>query len=211
MTDEPFVFDFGAFPKGKPLVLVVSGPSGVGKDAVLNKMKEMKFPFHFIVTMTTRTKRAAEVDGTDYFFITHEEFEERLKCGGFLEWAKVYGNYYGVPKDQVKKALEDGKDVVIKVDVQGAATIRKLLPDAIFVFLVPPSMEELARRLRDRKTESESDLTLRIQKAREELECITEFDYEVLNDNGGVDLAVKTICALMIAEKCKITPRHLDL
>ena len=142
--------------QGRPtsLLVVLSGPSGVGKDAVLSRMREGAVPYHFTVTATTRAQRPGERDGVDYIFLTSDQFDRMVEQDGFLEWAHVYGNRYGVPKDQVRKALEQGKDVLLKADVQGAATLKRLAPEAVFIFLVAPSLEELERRLRDRKTES---------------------------------------------------------
>ncbi|MBI4298766.1 MAG: guanylate kinase, partial [Chloroflexi bacterium] len=149
----------------EPLLIVLSGPSGVGKDALLRRMKDLGKPFHYTVTLTTRPKRPNEQEGVDYIFVSSERFQHMVKQGELLEWAKVYGQYYGVPKAQVKGALKDGKDVIVKVDVQGAMNIRSVAPQGIFIFLMPPSMEELERRLTVRNTESGSPLELRLQAA----------------------------------------------
>ena len=155
-----------------PLVIVVSGPSGVGKDAILNQMKEKSYPFFFMTTFTTRKKRANEVDGRDYHFISEDEFQKLLNTDGLLEWAKVYGNYYGVPKSPIKEALAQGRDTIIKVDIQGAQNIKKVLPEAIFIFIMPPSTEELSIRLSKRRTETPADLNLRLKTAETELSQI---------------------------------------
>ena len=131
----------------KPLLIVLSGPSGVGKDAVLDGLKKTGYPLEYITTVTTRSQRAKERNDVDYHFVSTEKFQEMTKHEELLEWAKVYGNWYGIPRQPVKQALDQGRDTVVKVDVQGAATIKKILPQAVFIFLVPPSIEELAERL----------------------------------------------------------------
>jgi guanylate kinase len=172
-------------------------------------MKEMGLPFHYVVTVTTRAQRYDEVEGVDYFFATRPQFEEMIQKGELLEWAKVYGNYYGVPRQQVKEALAQGRDVIAKVDVQGASTIKGLVPQAIGIFLAPPSMEELRERLRQRKTEQGGELALRLKRAREEMESLPSFDYVVVNDD--LDRAVAQIQAIIVAEKCRVVPRWARL
>jgi guanylate kinase len=157
-------------PPVKSLLIVLSGHSGAGKDAVLTRLRESSYPLEFITTVTTRARRANESEGVHYHFVSRDKFQELIDRGELLEWANVYGNYYGVPKEPVRQALSRGKDVIVKVDVQGAATIKKILPQAVFIFLAPPSMEELVMRLEQRRTESPSDLDLRIEAARKELE-----------------------------------------
>ena len=191
------------------MLLVLSGPSGVGKDSVLRQLKELGRNWHFTVTATTRTQRLGEDDGIDYLFLDRDTFHQKVREGEFLECAEVYGNWYGVPRDQVSSALEMGKDVIIKADVQGAATIKGLVPDAIFIFLMPPSPEELERRLRDRKTETTPDLELRIRTALEELCQLPLFDYVVVNDD--LEVAASLIEAIVTAEKCRIPPRRVHL
>lgn len=194
-----------------PLLVVISGPSGAGKDSVIRRMRELGFPFHFVVTMTTRPPRPGEVNGEDYIFVSEEEFESLLRRDGFLENAVVYGHRYGVPKEQVKKALESGKDVIMRVDVQGARTLRRLVPEAVFIFLIPSSEEELARRLRARHTEDEEALKLRLARAKEEMQSVEEFDYVVVNANDRLDEAVRKIMAIITAEKCRTRPRKISL
>ncbi len=195
----------------KPLLIVISGPSGVGKDAILNRMKVMGCPFSFIVTATTRPRREREKDGVDYHFFSERKFREMIQNGEFLEHARVYGNWYGVPKAQVKKALGEGKDVVMKVDIQGAATIKKIVPQAVFIFLVPPSMEELIERLNNRCTESPADLALRTSLATEEMKQLPSFDYVVVNRKNKIDKAIAEITAIVTAEKCRTHPREINL
>ena len=190
-----------------PLLIILSGPSGAGKDALLNRMKELGVPFHYVVTSTTRPPRTGEKDGVEYTFVSVSGFQEMLQRGDLVESAKVYGYWYGVPKHEVKQALDEGKDVVLKIDVQGAATIRNLLPGAVLVFLTLPSLEEYERRLRQRKTESDTDLKVRLGKVTEELRSMLIFDYVVVNRQDELDGAVDQIKAIVAAEKCRVNPR----
>jgi guanylate kinase len=198
-------------PPVKSLLIVLSGLSGAGKDAVLVKLRQSRYPLEFIVTVTTRTKRHNEKDGVHYHFILSDRFQEMIDRGELLEWANVYGNWYGVPKEPVNQALEKGKDVIVKVDVQGAAAIKKILPQAVFIFLATPSMDELIRRLRQRHTESPPDLELRLKTAEEELKQMPLFDYVVLSRQGEIGRAVADIKAIIAAEKCRVTPREISL
>ena len=195
----------------KPLLIVLSGPSGAGKDALLTKMKESGYPLEYITTVTTRVQRAEEKDNVDYHFISTVKFQEMLKNNELLEWANVYGNWYGVPKEPIKQALERGRDTIVKVDTQGAATIKKIMPEAVFIFLMPPSREELATRLKQRHTESPSDLALRIKTVEEEIKQLPLFDYRVVNKQDKIDLAVSDITAIIAAEKCRANPRRITL
>lgn len=195
----------------RPLLIVLSGASGAGKDAILTRMKELNYPLQYITTVTTRPRRAKERDNVDYHFISMERFQEMVNGNELLEWANVYGNWYGVPKQPVKQALENGQDVIIKVDVQGAATIKKILPQAVFIFLMPSSMEELALRLKQRHTESPFDLALRLKTAEEEIKQLPLFDYVVVNRQGEIDLAVAQIKAIITAEKHRVNPRQISL
>jgi len=195
----------------QPLLVVLSGPSGAGKDAVLKRMKELGYPFHFVVTVTTRPKRPGEVDGVDYYFISEEEFAQMLARGELLEHAVVYGQHKGIPKRQVREALASGKDVILRIDVQGAATIRKLVPEAVLIFLTASSEKELLRRLKRRKTETPEELKRRIATVREEMKRLPEFDYVVINRDGALDEAVKTIAAIITAEKCRVKQRKIEI
>ena len=195
----------------RPLLIVLSGPSGVGKDAVLTRMKELGYPLKYITTLTTRPQRPNERNSIDYHFVSMERFQEMIKNKELLEWANVYGNWYGVPKEPVKQALDKREDVIIKVDIQGAATIKKVVPQAIFIFLAPPSMEDLNMRLKHRHTESPSDLSLRLKTAEEEMRQLHLFDYIVVNRWNEIDLAVSSIESVITAEKCRVTPREIAL
>ena len=195
----------------RPLLIVLSGPSGAGKDAVLAKLKESNFPLKYITTLTTRPRRAEERNNIDYHFVSEKKFQEMITNNELLEWANVYGNWYGVPKEAVKQALDQGHDVMVKVDIQGAATIKKILPQAILIFLTPPSMDELLTRLKKRHTESPSDLDLRLKTAKKEMKQLPRFDYMVVNRGDEIDLAVSEIRAIITAEKCRVSPREITL
>ena len=198
-------------PARSPLLIVLSGPSGAGKDSVLRRMKERGLPFHFVVTATTRPRRADEVDGKDYFFLTEEQFAEMLEHDELLEHALVYKEYKGIPKQQVRAALASGKDVILRVDVQGAETIRSLCPEALLIFLTPATEEELVGRLSRRKTETPEGLQLRIATARQELRRLDLFDYAVVNADQKLDAAVDAIVAIIEAEHHRTRPRRVTL
>ncbi len=192
-------------------MMVLSGPSGVGKDAVLSRIRELGYSQHVVVTATTRTMRPTEKDGVDYMFLAQGDFDKKVADNEFLEWAEVYGNCYGVPKDQVREAISSGRDVIIKTDVQGAATIKKLNPQGVFVFLAPPSFEELAKRLRVRKTEDQIGLDRRLETARDEILQLPLFDYVVVNADGALDDAVAALESIIQAERWRYPRRTLEL
>ena len=194
-----------------PLLVVVSGPSGVGKDAALAELKKLDRPWHFAVTATTRPRRSGERDGVDYIFLHDDIFLKMKERDEFLECAQVYGRWYGVPRSQVRQALHDGRDVILKVDVQGAATIRELAPEAVFIFMVPGSFDELPKRLAQRMTESSPEMELRLAMVQEELARAEEFDYRVVNRDDSLDQAIADIDAIVTAEKCRIVPRLVQL
>ena len=195
----------------QPLLIVISGPSGVGKDSVLEEMQARDLPFHFVITATTREPRPGEEHGVDYFFVSDDEFAKMIEEGELLEYAVVYKDYKGIPKEQVRKALASGKHVVMRIDVQGADTIRKLAEDALLIFLTTQSEEELVERLKKRKTESKDSLKLRIATARQELKKVDIFDYVVINREGKLDETVDTIEAIIAAEQHRVQQREVDL
>ena len=195
----------------RPLLIVLSGPSGVGKDAVLARMRELGRPFHYVVTATTRPKRASEKDGIDYHFISWKKFQQMMNDHQLLEWANVYGNYYGVPKDEITSAFSQGVDAVVKVDVQGAATIKEILPQAVFIFLASPSIEELEKRLKKRQSESSAGLAIRLKKAKEEIKSLPLFDYVITCRQNKLDEVVSQIDAIVDAEKCRVKHRSVKL
>lgn len=198
-------------PKRQPLLIVISGPSGVGKDTVLQRMKERRLPFHFVVTATTRAARPSEIHGKDYFFISNDEFAEMIDKDELLEYAIVYNDYKGIPKQQVREALASGRDVVMRIDVQGAAKMHSIASGAVLIFVTAASEEEMVIRLRARKTETPEGLRLRIATARKELERMHEFDYCVVNHDMALDDAVDKIIAIIEAEHSRVTPRKVEL
>jgi guanylate kinase len=195
----------------EPLVIVISGPSGAGKDTVIQRMKERSLPFHFIVTAATREARPNEVNGVDYFFVTHDEFAEMIEKDELLEYAIVYNDYKGIPKKQVREAIESGKDVVMRLDVQGAETIRKLEPGALLIFLSTQDEEQLVNRLKQRKTETPEGINLRIATARQELKRVQEFDYVVANHEYQLDETVDIILSIICAEHHRVDHRKVTL
>jgi guanylate kinase len=194
-----------------PLLIVISGPSGVGKDSVVDCMAERKLPFHFVVTATTRPPREDEVHGVDYFFFTKNEFAEMIENNELMEYAFVYNDYKGIPRSQVKEAFDSGKDVVMRLDVQGAATIRELCPEALMIFLTTESEVELENRLKTRKTEKPEELKLRIATARQELYRVEEFDYVVPNRDSKLHEAVDIIEAIICAEHHRVKHRKVTI
>jgi len=203
-------FEFN-LPHTEPLLIVISGPSGVGKDTVIQRMKERNLNFHFVVTATTRSPRPNEVHGKDYFFYSHDEFAKMIEKGELLEHAIVYNDYKGIPKAQVRDALASCKDVVMRLDVQGAATIRKLCPDALLIFLTIQDEGEMLNRLQDRKTETPEELKLRITTAQQEMTYINLFDYVVINREFHLDETVDTITSIIVAEHHRVKPRVVTL
>ncbi|MFC2035260.1 guanylate kinase [Chloroflexota bacterium] len=195
----------------RSLLIVLSGPSGVGKDAVLASMKESDYPLKYVITLTTRPQRPNERENVDYHFVSTGRFQEMIENSELLEWANVYGNWYGVPKKEIKQALDMGRDTIVKVDTQGAASIRKILPQASLIFLMPPSTDDLLVRLRQRHTELPSDLVLRLKTAEEEIKKLPLFDYMVVNRWDEIDLTVSHIMAIITAEKCRVALQEMAL
>ena len=197
--------------KPQPLLIVISGPSGVGKDSVLQGLKGRNLPMHFVVTATTRPRRAEEIHGMDYFFVSKDEFARMIEREELIEYAIVYSDYKGIPKQQVRDALASGKDVIMRLDVQGATTVRKLAPEAVLIFLTTESEESLVRRLKARRTETSENLSLRIATARQELKRAAEFDYVIVNADGRLDVTVDTVVAIIQAEHHRVNPRKVSL
>jgi guanylate kinase len=194
-----------------PMLVVLSGPSGVGKDTLLKHLKERGYDFAFVVTMTTRPRRSNEVDGVDYLFVDKGTFADMMQDDELLEHSLVYGDYKGIPKQQVRDAIRSGKDVLMRIDVQGAGKIRKIVPNAVTIFLAPESEDELIRRLAERKTETAEGLKLRIATAREEMKRVSEFDYIVVNRENCQDKAVDQIVAIVTAERCRVHRTPIEL
>jgi guanylate kinase len=195
---------YAALARPRPLLVVLSGPSGVGKDATIQRMKERGYSCHFVVTATTRARRPNEIDGVDYHFVSEATFLDLIERGDLLEHALVYGQYKGIPKAGVRAALLSGQDVVMRIDVQGAATIRRLVPQAVTIFLTAESEEELIERLCRRKTEDPAQLERRIETARGELRCTTDFKYRIVNRECSLDETVEKVIAIIEAEKARI-------
>ena len=187
-----------------PLLVVLSGPSGVGKDAALTELRKLDRPWHFVVTATTRKIRTGETEGKDYIFLDEPTFLGMKERDEFVEFAQVYGNWYGVPKNQVTIGLEAGKDVILKIDVQGAATVRKMAPNALFLFMVPGSFEELQERLSQRMTESTPEIELRLKTAENEMNQGTGFDRQVVNVKDNLEQAVADIDSAIAEEKRRV-------
>jgi guanylate kinase len=193
----------------KPRLFVISGPSGVGKDTIIERLRPEVPDFHFATTATTRPRRPGEIDGMHYIFLNDEEFRSWVGDGEFVEHAVVYDHLYGVPRRGIRSGIETDRHTVVKVDVQGAATIRQLAPSAILIYLMPPSMEELIRRICFRKTEEPDVIIRRIQTARSEISAARTFDYVVVNDQ--IELAVERIMAILNAEQLKINQQKIAL
>ncbi|MFC4404632.1 guanylate kinase [Gracilibacillus xinjiangensis] len=187
--------------KEKGILFVLSGPSGVGKGTVRKALFEHDTNLKYSISMTTRNRREGEQDGVDYFFRTHDEFREMIDHNRLLEYAEYVGNYYGTPRQYVEEMIEAGHDVFLEIEVQGAMQVKKNFPQGVFVFLIPPSLEELKNRIQDRGTESEDLIASRLQEARNEIEMMEAYDYVVVNDS--VENAVKKVQAIVQGEHCK--------
>ena len=185
----------------KGILFILSGPSGVGKGTVRKALFEKDTNLQYSISMTTRDKRPGEEEAVDYFYRTKEEFEELIKNNQFLEYAKYVNNYYGTPRDYVEKTLDEGKDVFLEIEVQGALQVRENFPEGVFIFLFPPSLEELKNRIINRGTETEKSVVNRLRAAKDEIELMDAYDYVVVNDY--VDHAVQTIQAIVKSEHCK--------
>ncbi len=194
----------------RPLLLILSGPSGAGKDVILRHLKDSSPSIFHVITLTTRPRRLGEVEGRDYHFVSREGFQQLREKGELLEWAEVYGHLYGVPREPVRRALAEGRDVLLKVDVQGAAHLKRIVPEGVFIFVVPASLGEIQQRLERRGTESVEELRLRLEKAECEMESWQLFDYIVVNREGMIEEALAQVRAIIMAEKCRARPRELD-
>jgi guanylate kinase len=194
-----------------PLVIVLSGPSGVGKDATIARIRDSGVKFHYVVTATTREKRPNEIDGVHYHFLTGRVFKQMIARDEFLEHAEVYGKLYGVPKSEVRRPLEKGEDVIIKVDVQGAATLKKKIPDAVFICLLPPSLDDLQARLKNRNTDSSKSVSTRINKAEQEINCLPLFDYCVVNIRDDLERTAEAVAGIIRTEKHRVKPRVIRI
>jgi len=194
-------------------LVIISGPSGVGKDTVISALQERpKEPdYHYVVTCTTRHPRPGEIDGTSYHFLTTDEFAELRDAGELLEYAEVHGNWYGTPRHEVADALAEGHDVILKIDVQGASAVKQRAPDALLVFLVPPSMEELFQRLRSRATETADELEIRQRNAAIELARAGDYDQVVVNETDQQARSAAEIEAIIAQEKRRNADRRVKI
>jgi guanylate kinase len=185
----------------KGILFILSGPSGVGKGTVRKELFERKTELRYSISMTTREKRPGEVEGVDYFYRSNKEFEKLIEQGKLLEYAKFVNNYYGTPKDYVLETLDKGHDVFLEIEVQGAMQVKKNFPEGVFIFLFPPSLEELKNRIVNRGTENEEVILNRLKEARNEIEMMDAYDYVVVNDD--VEQAVARIQSIIQSEHCK--------
>jgi len=188
--------------KNKGVLIVISGPSGAGKGTICKKLIEKNKNIYLSVSATTRSPREGEIDGVNYYFITKEEFERRVKENGFIEYAEVHGNFYGTPRVNVDKMLEEGKDVILEIDIQGALQVKENFKEGVFIFILPPSMEELKRRIIKRGSETEESLMTRFKNAYKEINYVSKYNYAVVNDT--LELAVAKVEAIIAAEKCRV-------
>lgn len=198
-------------PVSRPLVVVISGPSGVGKDTLIERMSALGHDHHFTVTATTRPPRPGEREGVNHQFLERDTFINMIACDELLEWAEVYGNYYGVPKQQVRDALARGQHVLIRVDVQGARRLRQLLPEALQIFVMPPSIKVLRGRLKARGVNTEDEMETRLDAASEEIEASADFDYCVINEEGRLDEAVRQVSEIFDKESRRVPPRKYEI
>ena len=184
-------------------LIVISGPSGAGKDTVVKKLLETNSNIELSVSMTTREPRKGEKEGVDYYYVSNEEFQKQIDNGNLLEYANVFGsNYYGTPKDKVLKNINKGIDVILVIDIQGAIQVKEAMPESIFIFIMPPSMKELKKRLIERDTESSEKILERFKTAYKEINEATKYNYVVINDK--VEKAARKIECILEAEKCRV-------
>jgi len=193
------------------LLFVLSAPSGGGKDSVIHALKDQGMDFYVVASVTTRVPRSSEREGHPYYFVSETTFQRMIANNELLEYANVHGNWYGQPLEQIRSNLQAGHDVLLKIDVQGAATVRKKIPGAIFIFLVPGSVEELVERLTNRHTETEEEKALRLLDARKELAQQEHYEYVIVNRQGRLMEAVEQLRAIMVAEHCRTKPRYITI
>ena len=184
------------------VLIVISGPSGAGKGTICKALLEKHDNIYISVSATTRAPRAGEIEGVNYYFLTKEDFEVKVKENGFLEYANVHGNFYGTPKGNVEKMLEDGKDVILEIDIQGALQVKENFKEGVFIFILPPSMEELKQRIIKRGSETEESLMTRFKNAYKEINYVSKYNYAVVNDT--IELAVEKVESIITAEKCRV-------
>lgn len=184
------------------VLIVISGPSGAGKGTICQELLNNNDNIYLSVSSTTRSPRQGEVDGENYYFLTQEEFETKVKNKGFIEYANVHGNYYGTPKLNVEKMLDEGKDVILEIDIQGALKVKENFAEGVFIFILPPSMDELKRRIIKRGSETEESLMTRFKNAYQEINYVSKYNYSVVNDT--LEVAVSKVESIITAEKCRV-------
>ena len=187
-------------------MVVISGPSGVGKSSFVHQLLDAGLNLEYSVSATTRPRRPHERDGRDYLFLTREEFRRRVDAGEFVEWAEVHGEQYGTLKSEIERRLAEGRNVLLDIDVQGGTAVRKVYPDGVFIFVLPPSMASLEERLRGRGTDPDERIRLRLENARREIELGKAYDYAVVNDD--LDSALHRVAAIITAEGCRVRRRQ---
>lgn len=202
---------FGVPDEPRPVVMILSGPSGVGKDSALDALEKLGVKFHRVVTATTRPPRPGEVDGVDYHFVSITRFAEMIENDELLEYAIVYNDYKGVPKSEIIEPLKRGEDVIMRVDVQGAETMSEKLPGAVTVFLTTATEEEMIRRLRERKTDSDEQIAIRIATARKELEMLPKFQYAVINRHDKLEQTARILWAILTATKARTDYKRVEI
>lgn len=188
--------------KRKGCLIVVSGPSGTGKGTVCSALLEKHKEIAYSISATTRQPRTGEVDGVNYYFLAKNVFEKMIEDGELLEWAEVYGNYYGTPLKKIQERLADGQDILLEIDTQGAMSVKEKFPDEIYIYIMPPSLKELERRLKTRGTDSAESIECRLKSAAGEMEIAERYNYIVVNEQ--VEQAVEQIAAIVDAEHCRV-------
>jgi guanylate kinase len=203
--------NFNELLKPQPLLILISGPSGVGKDSVVKALLRRQLPLHFVVTTTNRAPRPDEKEGVDYYFVNKQQFEELVARDEMLEYAVVYGHYKGIRKTQIREALSSGKDVIVRLDVQGVKRVKTLCQEAVTIFIVPDNSEEWLLRLKNRNTETLEDFRLRMETACNELQQLTEYEYVVVNARDRLEETVNVIEAIIKTEHHRVHPRRITL
>ncbi len=188
--------------KEKGNLIVISGPSGAGKGTIVEKLKKINKNIWVSISCTSRDPRPGDKEGETYFFLTRDEFEEKIKEGDFLEYAEYSGNYYGTPKSKILDKINNGIDVILEIEIQGALKVKELVPDAIFIFILPPTISELRRRLVNRGTENKDKLLKRFERAYQEINEVTKYNYVVINDDA--DDATNKVNSILVSERCRV-------